>query len=398
MHQLDDTHRAIRQPAASPAAVSSRARRRSASAARRCRRWQRSNIVVAQPAENSVVWVSPRGTLEVLDDYAYWVAARSATSATSKRAAAGDPSKRRPAPRRSIRPGRHGLRLAGRLLARCRAGHPLVSVFEMGAYDVFDIAFQKGKPPASVKDLEGKTVVLGDRRVAGHRRSDGRPGRRRSTPRSSTSRRSASGARRCAGQADAALSWAGLRAQWLASGLDFDYILGKDWSKFPANSFSDPPLGLRGCGAGRPLHRYLRGWAWAGVRPPQPARRDPDHDGVEALAPRSTRPSRTSRSPSSRCGSWPMSSAATGRRARAGAGTDMEAWDLFLDTITRNRPAHQGHHGRRRHLSNDYVAGANDFDTAQVKADADRLRADRGVRRGDAAGRRRRRRQVPGWR
>ena len=29
----------------------------------------------------------------------------------------------------------------------------------------------------------------------------------------------------------------GLRAQWGATGLDYDYILGKDWSKFPANSF-----------------------------------------------------------------------------------------------------------------------------------------------------------------
>src|SRR5690606_25850222 len=27
----------------------------------------------AQDARNSVVWVSPRGTLEVLDDYPYWV-------------------------------------------------------------------------------------------------------------------------------------------------------------------------------------------------------------------------------------------------------------------------------------------------------------------------------------
>src|SRR5215216_596190 len=32
--------------------------------------------VVAQEGRNSVVWVSPRGTLEVLDDYPYWVAKR----------------------------------------------------------------------------------------------------------------------------------------------------------------------------------------------------------------------------------------------------------------------------------------------------------------------------------
>ena len=32
----------------------------------------------AQDARNSVVWVSPRGTLEVLDDYGYWEGARRA--------------------------------------------------------------------------------------------------------------------------------------------------------------------------------------------------------------------------------------------------------------------------------------------------------------------------------
>ncbi|HYO29708.1 MAG TPA: hypothetical protein VER37_03930, partial [Thermomicrobiales bacterium] len=30
--------------------------------------------VSAQEGRNSVVWVSPRGTLEVLDDYPYWIA------------------------------------------------------------------------------------------------------------------------------------------------------------------------------------------------------------------------------------------------------------------------------------------------------------------------------------
>ena len=39
------------------------------------------------------------------------------------------------------------------------------------------------------------------------------------------------------GQGDAALSWEGLRAQWKGQGLDFDYILGRNFSKLPANSF-----------------------------------------------------------------------------------------------------------------------------------------------------------------
>ena len=39
------------------------------------------------------------------------------------------------------------------------------------------------------------------------------------------------------GKGDAALSWEGLRAQWKGQGLDFDYILGRNFSKLPANSF-----------------------------------------------------------------------------------------------------------------------------------------------------------------
>ena len=40
-------------------------------------------------------------------------------------------------------------------------GIPLVSVFEMGGSDVFDLAFRKGEKPKSIKELEGKTVMLG---------------------------------------------------------------------------------------------------------------------------------------------------------------------------------------------------------------------------------------------
>ena len=40
-------------------------------------------------------------------------------------------------------------------------GMPLVSAFQMGGADVFDFAFRKGEAPADIKGLEGKTIVLG---------------------------------------------------------------------------------------------------------------------------------------------------------------------------------------------------------------------------------------------
>ena len=113
-------------------------------------------------AADTIRWVSPRGTIEVLDDYPYWVAKKfgyfgdiattlepgpsDATACVKlvdqKQADVGYPS-----------PGVFSLGLT--------QGIPLVSVFEMGGADVFDFAFRKGEAPKSVKDLEGKTIVLG---------------------------------------------------------------------------------------------------------------------------------------------------------------------------------------------------------------------------------------------
>src|SRR3954454_22824972 len=113
-------------------------------------------------AADMIRWVSPRGTIEVLDDYPYWVAKKygyfgnidttlepgpsDATACVKlvdqNQADVGYPS-----------PGVFSLALA--------QGMPLVSAFHMGGADVFSFAFRKGEKPASLKELEGKTVVLG---------------------------------------------------------------------------------------------------------------------------------------------------------------------------------------------------------------------------------------------
>ncbi|MBV9289114.1 MAG: ABC transporter substrate-binding protein [Hyphomicrobiales bacterium] len=214
-------------------------------------------------ADNTVRWVSPRGTIEVQDDYAYWVGKKygyfgdiqttlepgpsDATACVKlvdqKQADVGYPS-----------PGVFSLGL--------EQGIPIVSVFHMGGSDVFDFAFRKGEKPKSLNDLEGKTVLLGS---AGWQSicdpmlyaagvdikkvkyvEAGWP---------------AWGTTLKAGKGDSALSWAGLRAQWKGQGLDFDYFLGKDYSKLPSNSFvirkadfDDP--------AKRKLYtQSLQGWA-----------------------------------------------------------------------------------------------------------------------------------------
>jgi NitT/TauT family transport system substrate-binding protein len=326
---------------------------------------QRSNIVVAQPAENSVRWVSPRGTIDVLDDYAYHVAIKmgyfgdikttlepgpiEATSGT-KTVDTGQADVAYPSP------GVYSLMI--------EQGSPLISVFQLGAYDVFDFAFQKGQAPASVKDLEGKTLALGsagwqsivDPEIA---QAGGDP-----TAVEYVDAGPQWGQILAQGQADSALSWAGLRAQWAAIGLDFDYIIGKDWSKFPANSYVIRRSDFEDASLADIYGRYFRGWAQGlefGYHNPVaatqitfealPALNEVFEDkqiAVESM--------------------WQLAEVFRGDWAeREGWGWHSEeAWDLFLKTafdigqLSEDLSAADV-------LSNDWVAAANDFDHDAVK-------------------------------
>jgi NitT/TauT family transport system substrate-binding protein len=328
----------------------------------------------AQEAKNKVVWVSPRGTLEVLDDYPYWVAQKfgyfgdietellpAIMEATSSSKAVADNQ----ADMSYVSPGVFSLGV--------EAGIDLVSVWQMGAFDVFDIALPKGNPQgiASLKDLEGKTVLLGDQgwssivdpMVA---QAGGDPSLVRYTASGSTW-----GQTLAAGQGDAALSWEGLRAQWKAGGLDFDYILGKDWSKFPANSFQIRRSDFEDASLKDLYTNYLKGWAMGlefGYLNPRaatqitmevpeisPALNDTFKDksvAVESM--------------------WELATVYRGNfESREGWGWhDLEAWDLFLTTIKDIDQLTQDI-AAEDIIFNDFVAGGNDFDHDQVKADAE---------------------------
>ena len=97
-----------------------------------------------------------------------------------------------------------------------------------GRLDTFSLAFRKGEGTNDLKKLEGKTILLGSAAwqsivdpmlaVQGVDITQGQICR---------SRLADLGARRSqAGQGDAALSWEGLRAEWIGTGLDFEYWLG----------------------------------------------------------------------------------------------------------------------------------------------------------------------------
>lgn len=217
----------------------------------------------AQAQDRPFTWISPRGTLEVLDDYPYWIAERfgyfgdletvmepgpSDGTATVKFVGQGQADMGFPSP------GVFSFALENDL--------DLVSVWNMGAVDVFDFAFRTGEGMTDLKGLEGKTVLLGS--AAWQSICDpilhalgvdvskvnyveaGWPAWSTMLGR---------------GEGDASLSWEGLRADWQGKGLDYEYWLGLESSPFPANSFV-----VRRADAEDPerhalIEKYLRGWA-----------------------------------------------------------------------------------------------------------------------------------------
>ncbi len=329
---------------------------------------QRSSIVVAQPAENSVRWVSPRGTIDVLDDSAYHVAIKMGyfgdiqttlepgpieATAGTKAVDTGQADVAYPSP------GVYSLMI--------EQGSPLISVFQLGAYDVFDFAFPKGQALPSVKDLEGKTVALGSAGWQGIcnpeiAQAGGDPSLVEYVDAGPQW-----GQTLAQGQADSALCWAGLRAQWSAIGLDFDYIIGKDWSKFPANSYVIRRSDFEDAALADIYGRYFRGWAMGlefGYHNPVaatqitfealPALSEVFEDkqiAVESM--------------------WQLAEVFRGDWAeREGWGWHSEeAWDLFLKTafdigqLSEELTA-------ANVLSNEWVAAANDFDADAVREEA----------------------------
>ena len=320
-------------------------------------------------AATTIRWVSPRGTVEVLDDYPYWVAKKfgyfgdiettlepgpSDATATVKlvdqdQADVGYPS-----------PGVFSLGLA--------QGMPLVSVFHMGGADVFDFAFRKGEKPDSLKALEGKTVVLGSAgwqaicdpmlKAAGvditkiKYVEGGWP---------------AWGTVLKGGKGDAALAWEGLRAQWKGQGLDFDYILGRDFSKLPANSFVIRKADFEDAAKKEIYGRYFQGWA-AGLEFGKQNPRAATQIVMEQF------PGLGSQmTPDVAVESMMQLAAVYGGRMdeRKKWGFHlMDSWKQFFD-VGREIGQITADFNLEDVVKNDLIDVANSFDAAKVKADAD---------------------------
>ncbi len=320
-------------------------------------------------AAETVRWVSPRGTVEVLDDYPYWVAKKfgyfgdiettlepgpSDATATVKlvdqnQADVGYPS-----------PGVFSLALA--------QGIPLVSAFHMGGGDVFSFAFRKGEKPADLKGLEGKTIVLGS---AGWQAICDPMLKAAGVDITKVKYVDAGwptwGTAVMSGQGDAALSWEGLRAQWKGQGLDFDYFLGRDFSKLPANSMVIRKADFEDAAKKEMYGRYFQGWA-AGLEFGKHNPRAATQIVMEQF------PGLDSQmTPDIAVESVMQLANVFGGRMdeRKKWGYHLpESWQLFFD-VGREIGQIQGDFKLEDVVKNDLIDVANAFDAAKVKADAD---------------------------
>jgi len=328
----------------------------------------------AQDARNSVTWVSPRGTLEVLDDYPYWVASKFGyfgdietqilpgileSTSGAKSVAGGE------ADMSYVSPG-----VFADVVAQ---GLDLVSVWQMGAYDVFDIALPKGNPGGinTLKDLEGKTVVLGD--IGWAAIVDPEVIQAGGDPSTINYVAAGSGWAQTlqAGQADAALSWEGLRAQWVATGLDFDYILGYEWSKFPANSFQIRRKDFEDEALNDLYTRYLRGWAmgleFAYQNPLAATQITMEAPDISAALTETFQDLNVAVE-----SLWQLANVYRGDFASRDGGkwgwADLTGWQSFFDASAKASGANAP--DATTVVFNDFVAGANEFDRDQVIKDA----------------------------
>lgn len=210
-------------------------------------------------------WISPRGTLEVLDDYPYWIGKKMGYFADL-----GVETDMQPGPSDGtatvkfvdVGQADMGFPSPGVFSFALENGMKLKSAFHMGALDTFSLAFRKGEGSNDLKKLEGKTILLGsaawqpivDPMLAVQ-------GVDISKVKYVEAGWPTWGTALAAGQGDAALAWEGLRAEWIGSNLEFEYWLGVQKSPLFANTFCVRAADIDDPERKAFLDKYLRGWA-----------------------------------------------------------------------------------------------------------------------------------------
>jgi NitT/TauT family transport system substrate-binding protein len=195
----------------------------------------------ARPLQ-TVRWISPRGTLDVMDDFDLWVPVKMGyfkTLGIKAKLIAG-PIGDALACTKFVAQGQAdmGYPSPGVLTASIDSGIAVKSVWDMISGQVFDFALPTGSTIASVKDLSGKKIALGS--AGWSTIVDPILVEAGVDPKSVTYVNAGNQWAQSteSGQADAGLAWEGLRAQWAGQGLKLKYLIGTQFSKQPSNVYS----------------------------------------------------------------------------------------------------------------------------------------------------------------
>ncbi len=320
-------------------------------------------------AYEKFTWISPRGTLEVLDDYPYWAAKKAGYFGDLATDMQPGPSDGTATVKFvDVAQADMGFPSPGVFSFAIQNGMKLKSVFHMGARDTFSFAFRKGEGTKDLKALEGKTILLGS--AAWQAITDpllAAQGVDVKKVKYVEAGWPTWGTALAGGQGDAALAWEGLRAEWIAKGLNFDYWLGVQHSKFPANTFVVRSADLEDPDRKAFLEKYLRGWAMGlefGYQNPRAAveavfEQFPtlgSNLGPELGTTSILQQVNVFRGDMDKRGGWGWH--------------DMASWQGFFDQIHKigqiTAPVKA-----EDVVTNDLIKPANDFDKAKVKADAD---------------------------
>ncbi len=210
----------------------------------------------------NMTFITPRGNLEVMDDYNLWVAIEMGYFKEM-----GLNVNMEPGPMDGFactkfvdqKQADVGYPSPGILTASVDTGMDVIMVYEMMIDQVFDFAVRKDSPIQSVKDFTGKTISLGD---AGWQVIvDPILVEVGVDPKSVkyVSVGAQWGQAVSLGKADVALTWKGLRAQWDAQGLNLRYFLGETFSKMPANGYCARKSDLKDPAKRALLVKFMRG-------------------------------------------------------------------------------------------------------------------------------------------
>lgn len=329
-------------------------------------------IAFAKPYGSPFNWISPRGTIEVMDDYPYWVAKEMGYFGDL-----GTETAMQPGPSDgtavvkflAVEQADIGFPSPGVLSYAVNSGMDLVSVFGSGNLDLFNFAFRKGEGVQELAKLEGKTVLLGS--AAWQSICDPMFAAVGVDPKSikyveagwptwTTALAS--------GQGDACLAWEGLRADLLAKGLDFEYWLGMRGSPLPSNSLVVRRSDIEDQDRRHFLAQYLKGWAMGSefadrnpraaadivfkALPTTKANYGPRY-GTESLM----QIHRTFKGDMAKRKGW--------------GEHDIQSWDSFFKILKKIGQSSIDI-DTERFVTNAFIADANNFDAAAVHADADK--------------------------